>query len=226
MEYGTHAADHRAIAGLPRYVDGIVALDPNHPAVYEFIDTLLVVAKNGGPATPGDVRLVRAYFERGTRDRPFDAKLWLQYGQFLAFMAPSFLDDDQEKETYRRDGALAITRAVDLGAEAERSIAATTILSKTGETKAAIQQLQRAYALTDNPETRQQISLKLQRLRATTDSEDAVAKVEQDWRTNYPFLSRNAALLIGPTRDPLRCAGAVASRDVRCASDWSAAIRQ
>lgn len=224
VEFGTHAAEHRPIEGLSRYVDGITALDPSHPAVYEFLDTLLVVAKSGGAATPEDVRLVRGYFERGMRDRPYDAKLWLQYGQFLAFLAPSFLTDDAEKERSRRDGALAITRAVDLGADADRSLAATSILSKTGETKAAIAQLQRAYALTDNPDTRQQISLKLQKLQASTDAEDAVAKVERDWRANYPFLSRNAALLIGPTRDPARCAGPASSRDARCAADWTAAI--
>lgn len=224
VTYGTHASEHRAIEGLTRYVDGIVALDPGHPSVYEFLDTLLVVAKNGGTATPEDVRLVRSYFERGTRDRPYDAKLWLQCGQFLAFIAPSFLVDEREKETYRRDGALAITRAVDLGVDADRSLAATSILSKAGETKAAIRQLEHAYALSDNPETRKQISLKLQRLQATTDTEDAVAKVESDWRTNFPFLSRNAALLVGPSRDPLRCAGPVTSRDPRCARDWSSAV--
>lgn len=224
VEYGTHAQDHRSLDGLSRYVDGILALDPYHPTIYEFIDTLLVVAKTGGAATPDDVRRVREYFERGTRDRPNDAAIWLQYGQFLAFMAPSFLSDAAEKERYRRDGALAISRAVDLGADADRSLAASTILSKTGETKAAIRQLQRAYALTDNPETRRQISIKLQRLEATTDAEDAAATVDNDWRANYAFLSRNTTLLMGPTRDSLRCVGARSSRDRGCASDWSAAV--
>ena len=223
LEYGTHWEQHRALEGLPRYIDGILALDKDHPMVYEFVDTLLVLAKTDNKATQDDVRIVRAYFERGTRERPFDAKIWLQYGQFLAFLAPSFLTDADEKERYRHDGALAIIHAVDLGADADRSLAASSILSKTGETKAVIQQLQRAYALTDNPETRQQISLKLQRLEASTEAEDAVAKVDYDWRSHYPFLSRNAVLLIGPTRETPRCAGPASARDARCASDWSAA---
>ena len=212
------------MVGLPRYFDGILALDEDHPLAYEFLDTILVVAKTGSAATPDDVRTARAYFERGTRERPADSRLWLTYGQFLAFLAPSFLTDPDEKDRYKHDGALAIMHAVDLGADADRSLAASSILGKTGESKAVISQLQRAYALTDNPDTRQQISLKLQRLQASTDTEDAVAKVEYDWRTNYSFVSRNAALLMGPTRDTASCAGPASSREPRCAGDWSTAV--
>ena len=169
------------------------------------------------------MRLTRRYFERGTAEHPYDGDLWLTYGQFLAFLAPSFIADPAEQDRWRRDGAFAIVHAVDLGADAQRSLSASTILSRAGESKAAIKQLQRAYALSDDPDTRQQISLKLQRLEASTESEDIITKVEQEWHTQLPFLSRSAALLVGPTRDTAACAGPASNAIAACAGDWSAA---
>lgn len=221
VQHGIHSNEHRGFDGVERYIEGILAVDPLHPQVYQFVDTLLVSAKPGHVPVPDDARAVRAILERGTRERPYDPDVWLHYGQFLAFLAPSVLTDHDEKEAWRRDGAFAIARAVELGADADRSLAASTILSNAGEKKAAIEQLQRAFAITDNAETRRQIILKLHRLQATTDAEDAVSKVEYDWRTHFPFLSRGAALLVGPSRSPAACAGAASFDSPACASDWS-----
>ncbi len=223
VEHGIHASSHREFEGVPRYVDGILELDRDHPMIYRYLDTMLVMAKPGVVATEADVRLTRRYFERGTADHPYDSDLWLTYGQFLAFLAPTFIVDSAEQDRWRRDGAFAILHAVDLGANAERSLSASSILSRAGESKAAIKQLQRAYALSDEPDTRQQISLKLQRLQASSESEDVITKVEQDWQTYTPFLTRGAALLVGPFRAPAACAGPASNAVAACAGDWSTA---
>jgi hypothetical protein len=156
----------------------------------------------------------------------------MQYGQFIAFIAPTFLEDDAEKQKWRVDGAHAMSRAVDLGANADRAISAATILSKSGEREAAIKSLRRAYAVTDSPSERDDIAQKLAILEATAERDDAardVQFVESRWRKDFPFLSRGEFLLIGPPVDPLRCAGrggsggsGGASRN--CASDWSSRI--
>ena len=83
---------------------------------------------------------------------------------------------------------------------------------------------ERAYALTDNPETRNQILFKLRQLQARSVIDDVVRVVEHEWRSRYPFLSRSAALLVGPRRDPARCAGPHSHRDLECPEDWTAAI--
>jgi hypothetical protein len=224
LEYGLHAQEKRPFTDVTRYIDGILALEPDFEPLYRFVDTILVYS--GRVGTPEDARTARRYLERGTRERPYDPAIWLQYGQFIAFIAPTFLTDEAEIERWRVDGASAIGRAVELGSDAQRSLAATTILGKSGERKATIEHLQRAYALTDDAEMRFQIRAKLLRLQGSAEAEDAIAVVEREWRARYNFLSRGEALLVGPHRAVAKCAGP-ASYEVRgCPRDWSAAIAE
>jgi len=222
-EHGLHWQEKRPFPDVTRYIDGIVALEPDFSTLYLFVDTLLVFVPNGG--TDEDAHKARAYLERGIAERPYDPQTWLHYGQFIAFLAPSFLKDEKEIEQWRKDGALALAKAVELGADADRSLAATTILSQSGERKASIEHLQRAYAMTDDPETRRQIAFKLQRLQATRDAEVAVDMVEGQWHTRWSYLSRGTTLLIGPARPAAACAGPASFDDKTCPRDWGSFIR-
>ncbi|MFO0735777.1 MAG: hypothetical protein U0270_07855 [Labilithrix sp.] len=222
VEQGLHFQDKRRFEALPSYLDAIIELEPRFTPVYEYVDTLLLFQYL--PGGDREAHLARSYLERGTRERPYDHRVWLHYGQYLAFLAPSFLSDKAEAERWRTDGAIALARAVDLGADADRGLAASTILDKAGERKAAIAQLQRHYALTDDPDTRRQIRLKLERMNATVEAEGSINEVEQLWRGHYPFLSRGEVLLIGPRRDGTRCAGS-RGYDRECAADWNTATR-
>lgn len=222
VEHGQRWADKRGFPEITSYLDGIIALVPDHPLLYQFVDSLLLFTPTGG--TVDDARLARGYLERGTRERPYDPETWLHYGQFMAYLAPSFLKaTPKEADEWRREGALAILHAVELGAEADRSLAASSILARLGDRSANIKYLQRSYALSDDPETRRQIMFKLQRLEATPDAEGAVSRVEHEWRTRYPFLRRSAMLLIGPYRSATGCAGPDSYRLPNCPADWSAA---
>jgi len=222
LEYGLHWQEKRPFPDVTRYIDGILALEPDFPTLYRFVDTILVYNAEGG--TEKDARAARAYLERGTRERPYDPDVWLQYGQFVAFLAPSFLKDEREIERWRVDGAAAIARAVELGTDAQRSLAAATILDKSGERKATIAFLQRAYAMTDDPEMREQYLLRLRKLQATAEAEQSITTVERVWRTSYRFLSRGEALLVGPPRSPAECAGPASFERRTCPRDWSAAV--
>ncbi|MBX3214433.1 MAG: hypothetical protein KF850_20525 [Labilithrix sp.] len=223
VEHGLHWQEKRKFTALPSYLDAIVELEPDHPTFYEFVDTLIVFQPAG--VTADDARLARRYLERGTVERPYDPQVWLHYGQYIAFLAPSFLADTDEIERWRTEGAFALARAVELGADADRGLAAATILNKAGEREAAIRLQQRAFALTDDPETRRQIIFKLQKLGAGMESEATVSRVEHEWRTRYPFLSRGTALLIGPHRRPDACAGPHRDERNACPRDWTDATR-
>lgn len=225
VEYGIHAHEKRAFPDITRYVDGILALEPTFPTIYKYVDTMLIFAPDG-KAGPREARLARAYLERGTRERPYDADMWLSYGQYCAFLAPSFLEDENEIERWRVDGAKAITHAVELGSDAQKSLSATSILSKAGERKATIQHLQRAYAMTDDVDAREQILRKLRSLEATSEAADATSVVEREWQTRYGFLSRGTTLLVGPYRSAAKCAGPASYDRTGCAPDWTSAIAQ
>ncbi|MDB4942334.1 MAG: hypothetical protein JWP97_1868 [Labilithrix sp.] len=223
LEYGLHWQEKRPFPDATRYVDAILALEPGHPTLYEFVDTILVYPPPPG-ATEADARTARAYLERGTRERPYDAAMWLRYGQFVAFIGPSFLKDKAEGERWRVDGANGIARAVELGSDANRSLAATSILSTAGERKAAIASIERTYAMTDDPAVREEMLLRLSRLKATAGAEQALSVVEREWRTHYGFLTRGEALLLGPSRGVPACAGPASLARRECAADWTAKV--
>jgi hypothetical protein len=228
VEYGTHWAEHRDFKTIPQHVDAIVELEPTYQPMYRFVDTLLAYRPMQG--TEHDVRLARAYMERGTRERPGDSKLWTQYGQFLAFTAPSFLTSDAEKDAWRRDGAEAIGHAVELGGDADRALSAASMLTRAGATQAAIRYLEHAYAFTEHPsmtEVHERIGGRLASLKAAAsrDAADAAARaIDARWRAEMPAVERGLYLLLGPAVDPARCAGLRAFELPSCARDWDAVV--
>lgn len=232
VEYGTHWQEHRSFDDLPRYVDAILEVEPDYAPLFRYVDTMLVYRPPRG--YEADARLARGYLEKGLAVRPYDAKVWMQYGQFIAFIAPGFLTDDAEKERWRVDGARAMMRAVELGANPDRAISAATILNKHGDHEASIRSLRTAYALTDDPREREEIARKLASLQAVAERDLAARDmqfVESQWRRDLPFLSRGEYLLVGPKVDPVRCAGAGAHAPVardgapnECAADWGPRI--
>ncbi|MBV9949143.1 MAG: hypothetical protein JOZ69_20005 [Myxococcales bacterium] len=228
VEYGIHWSEHREFRDVPRYVDAILAIEPTYAPVYRYVDTMLAYRPLQG--TEDDVRRARGYLERGTRERPDDARVWMQYGQFIAFIAPSFLHDDAEREEWRKDGATAIGRAVELGADADGALTAASLLTRAGETRAAIRYLDRAYALTassGDPELHERIGrqLALFEAREQRDAADAVQRaVDERWQRELPGVSRQTYLLLGPAADPARCAGLRGARDPACARDWPTAL--
>jgi hypothetical protein len=227
VEYGIHWHEKREFHPDP-YMDAIVYLEPTYAPLYRFADTLLCY--HPLHATEKDARKARALLEQGTRERPWDYEVWQQYGQYSAFLGPGLLTSatDEEKDRWRRDGALAMSKAVDLGAPAEGALSAATILGRTGETKAAIESLRRSYAVHyDDPEMRAEILRKLDRYnaRAQNEREDReMAAIESIWRDDWPFLTRAETLLLGPFPDAFRCAGPASADSFDCTRDWDALL--
>ncbi len=227
VEYGMHWSEHRDFTNIADYVDGIIALEPNYRPLYRIVDTLLAYRPMQGTAT--DVKLARGYLERGTRERPDDSKVWMQYGQFLAFIAPSFLHDPAEIEAWRRTGAGAMAHAVELGESADRALSAASLLTQSGAKEQAIRYLARIYELTPaTSDAHEAIGRRLAALAASVqrDAADAaVAAIDARWRRELPSVSRDEYLLMGPRVDPVRCAGASQSADPQCARGWSDVLR-
>jgi tetratricopeptide (TPR) repeat protein len=221
VEYGTHWQEKRSF-DASNYLDAILAIEPTYAPVYKFADTLLVYRPPRG--YEADARKARAYLERGLKERPGDYEVWQEYGQYMAFMGPSFLESQADKDEWRKIGAQALMHAVELGADPERSVAAATILRKSGERDQAIKHLNRILHITEDPQTRQEIAAKLDQLGAQNEAEDAqraVRFIESRWHSDYSFLSIDAFMLIGPPVDVARCAGPASADDVGvCARDW------
>jgi tetratricopeptide (TPR) repeat protein len=229
VEYGIHWSEHREFRDVPQYADAILELEPTYAPLYKYIDTMLAYRPLRG--TEEDVRRARAYLERGTRERPQDASVWLQYGQFAAFIGPGFFSDETERQAWRKAGATAMGHAVELGADADRALSAANVLTRAGETEAAIRYLERAYAFTQDPSMREihdRIGRQLAAIedRARRDEADTTLRVIHDrWRADLPFVSRDQYLLLGPRIDVARCAGPAGTDAPACAHDWVNALK-
>jgi tetratricopeptide (TPR) repeat protein len=226
IEHGAHWGEHRPFGDLEHYLDAIVTLEPTFRPFYEYVDTLLCYRPMNGHEP--DAKRAREYLERGTRELPTDAEIWLHYGQFVAFMGPSYLSSPEEQQAWRKEGALAIERAVSLGADVDRAIAASSLLrNRMGEDEAAAKFLERAYALTDDEAQRAEIAARLELMhqgRAIDCRRKTVHAVEARWRLDYLFLDRGTFSLVGPTPSAVHCVGAAASLEPACARDWDRAL--
>jgi tetratricopeptide (TPR) repeat protein len=221
VEYGMHLVEKRPFPDTSHYLDALLELEPNYPQVFKYVETMLCYRQDGG--TVADAHQVRAYLERGIAARPDDYEVWLHYGQFMAFMAASYLKSREEIEQWRIVGASALARAAELSDDPTRSIEAANLLNTGGEREAAVRTLERAYSLTDDEPTREHIAQKLASLHAE-DVRDRAKEdggfIERVWRDEWPFLPRAAALLVGPGRNTLACVGGAAAHEPACSADW------
>jgi hypothetical protein len=225
VEYGSHWSEHRDFLAAPMYIDAILELEPTYAPIYRLVGTLLAYRPLQG--TDSDVRLARSYMDRGTVARPTDSRLWMEYGQFLAYIAPSFLTDETERTAWRKAGARAMGHAVELGADAERALTAADLLGHSGATREAIPYLERAYAFTEKPEmadVHNEIGQRLAALQlsAMRDAADTAARtIDAAWVRDMPFVERNWYELLGPVAPAARCAGLASSDSSVCARDWT-----
>ncbi|HEY8090432.1 MAG TPA: hypothetical protein VIF09_21370 [Polyangiaceae bacterium] len=226
VEYGTHWAEHREYLEVPQYADAMLELEPGYRPIYKYIDTMLAYRPLQG--TEADVRTARAFLERGTRERPDDGDLWMNYGSFIAFIAPSFLKDQAEIDRWRADGAAAMGHAIELGADADRALTVASILSRGGTNQAAINYLERAYAFTEHPSmtaVHEAIGKRLVQLQAQgslVEADEIGQRINARWQQELPFVSRDEYILLGPVVDVARCAGVASASDEACSRDWTA----
>lgn len=226
IEYGRHWQERRVLehADLRRFLDGILELDRDFLPIYKYADTLLVYRPPKGERE--DAIAAREYLERGTREHPKDPAIWLHYGEFVSYLGPSWLDES-ERDAWYRDGALAVVHAVELGAKADRTLAAASLLNRAGEREAARTALERAYAVAEDQETREDIRRQLERIQTSATADERERRrllLERRRVRTFPSLSTTSFLLLGPTKSPLACLGPGSSARPECPSSWSDAF--
>lgn len=228
VEYGRHWSEKRELGhdDTVRFLDGLLALDPDFPPLYRYVDTLLVYRPLKGDRA--DAIAARRYLEEGTRLHPRDPNVWLHYGEFVSFLGFGWVEES-EREEWRRTGALAMVHAVELGAKEDRTLAAVSLLNEAGEHEAARRALERAYAVADDEETRASLRVQLDRLDASAHADERDRKllfVERRRSKTMPFVSPAQFLLLGPPKKPLACIGPGSSARTDCPPDWTAALEK
>lgn len=225
VEHGLHFQEKRRFEFVGQYLETINELDPKFRSPYMFADTLLTLQPGGAPWS--HYVMARRILERGMRERPFDTELWLQAGQFLAYLAGGQTEDPEVRREWSLAGARALARACEIvGRDANipyHCITAAHILSRRGQNEAMLRWLERVIAVNDDENLRR---LALGYLKAKIGEReqrraaDRLARFERAWREDLGFVSKNTILVLGPAFDPRQCAGIAASRRTECAASW------
>jgi hypothetical protein len=224
-----HTFQKRRFENLTRLIDTINALDPDFREPYLMADALITFQ---GADTPHDeVVKAREILERGARNRPNDGEMWLVLGEFTAFIAPSYLKDQAEKDEWRRMGAEMLAHAGELSGDDSRigwqAMSGAGILQRGGQRDAAVRFLQRMMAVTgdDDQALKARIQRQLDKLLGEEKADEYKRRMGEFsalWRADLPFAAKTTILVLGPPPDPAYCAGGEPRDDVRCATSWRA----
>jgi tetratricopeptide (TPR) repeat protein len=227
VSYGLHFQEHRRFEFVGDYIDTATTLDPTFRDPYSFADTLLVMS----PEKPrlSDYERAKELLLRGLKNRPYDTELWLTTGEFLSYLAPPYLEDQNMKSAWRLEGGRILARACELANKNENvpynCIQAAGLLEEAGEREAAIESMRRLIAVSDDPEI-QKIALAYLAKRKD-ERERAMAERRRDqfraaWKEDLPFVKRDLILVLGPRFDTARCAGTLGNGREGCATSWRA----
>ena len=226
---GLRMGDRRPFPEIGQYLHAINHLDPRFREPYRLADSLMSFQIND-PDRGASVREARRVLERGLTEFPYDSELWLNYGQFLAYIGPGSLPvDAEERAEMQQAGARALIRAGEFaGDEATvfKSMSAAAILHRKGEVDAAIRFLERLHAVADDEAVREDVGHRLRALRQGRQaSRDFELSREFDslWQKDLPFVPRSWLSVLGPPVETWRCAGRRSERnDMPCTRDWPA----
>ena len=226
VSYGLHFQEKRLFETVGQYLDTINELDPKFGTPYLFADTLLVLQ----PEVPPLEHYVKAreILLRGTRERPFDALLWMSAGQYLAYLAPPHLPNEQEKRAWQQEGARLLTRACELQSDDEnipyQCIVAAGMLNDSGMHLANIEFLERFLAVNDDPEMRARAENYLRKALKAQGQEMIELhsrRFRDAWKADLGFATQDLALVVGPGFDPAACVRAAGDREREaCATTW------
>ncbi len=226
VSQGLHTFERRRFENLSRLYDVINELDPTWRTPYLYVDTLNTFQTKKPPLA--EVYKTREILERGAKNLPYDAEIWLNLGQFISFVAPAgHLDDKEVAERWRREGVPALIRAAELGADNSaiswQAMGVVNILREDNKNDALVRFLQRVLAVTDDEALKKSAEKKLRVLLSEQEYLEKRKRHREFWkvvRKNYPFVSLTAALAMGYPTDPAFCAGPGRSEQPSCALNW------
>lgn len=159
--FADHAFGDGELDHLARYLDGILALDPNFKAIYRFGAAMLM--SRGGRQTNEDVFRAIHLLERAQRRYPDDYRFPFHLGAYyISELRPA---TPQQRARWRRIGADWVQRAALIGTDlAWLPNLAAKVYTEQGERELALHQLRELYVVTQDPATKRQIASKLRQL--------------------------------------------------------------
>jgi hypothetical protein len=222
---GIHLSEKRLFEFAGHYIETINTLDPKFRDPYRYADAVMTLQ---AVKVPEDTyRHARDIILRGARELPFDQDLHLSGGQYLAYLAPSWLSNPAEAEEFRQQGARLLARACELAGSNENvpyhCVTAALLYSEAGNHAASKAFLERLLMVVDDPAIRQLAEAKLDQLRGGAELSEAQKRYRQLvelWRADLPFVTRGAINALGPRFEPAACAGLFRAGEEACETSF------
>ncbi|MEZ4376360.1 MAG: hypothetical protein R3B07_36480 [Polyangiaceae bacterium] len=237
VSYGLHIQERRGFDFIGEYLDTISTLDPKFADPYRYADTFLILQAK--KATRADYVKAREILERGMKELPNDTFLWITAGQYIAYIAPPHLGDDELFKQWRLDGARVLAHACELVGTNEnlpyQCITAATLFSGAGEEEATEKFLERVLAVSDDPEI-QKMALAYMQAKLSEGARNRVQRrldrLREARDETLPAVGKDRFLVIGPPLDAAKASGHCDGRTpdeaaspsdpvVDCTSDWT-----
>jgi tetratricopeptide (TPR) repeat protein len=224
--HGLNFQQKRRLEFASEYLETVAALDPTFRETYYYGDTL--IAMQPTPPTREDYWRARKLLEKGLANRPGDTELWLSAGQFMAYVAAPWLEDEKEKAEWKLAGARVLARACELVSSNQNipfhCITAASLFTRAGEREATIQFLERVLSVSDDDEIRAIATRWLQAALGEQERERLALRanrLREAWRQDLPFVNLTQELVLGPPTAADQCAGLAQSASA-CATTWRA----
>jgi len=197
--FGEELQQRGQVHNLYNYTDAMLALDPHFKKVYQWVSSTSLYRT--GDIDADDARRAIGYLEQGVRLFPDDGELAWALGATYLYELPPLLPVEERAEPRRR-GLEHVQVATRLGAGPPWLVLSTaTELGRLGQNEQQIAHLQEVYDQVSDPAVKEQIEIRLTRLRDATFAE-ALRKTYEELdaarAVHFPYLDRELFLLVGP----------------------------
>ena len=186
---------------LDRYLRTAIALDPNFRRVYAWAG--IAHTASGVNVTNAAVRQSNEFLELGLRRFPDDWELNFMLG--VNYIHELKTTDERQRLAWRLKGAEHIRRAALTGSgPAWLPVLVATILTKGGETQAAIRHLEEILLTTEDEAVRTHVTNKLRQLQraALPDIERHRAEFMRRWHAELRYAPADLYVIVGdPPKD-------------------------
>ena len=197
--FGEELQHRGGVDNLYNYTDAMLALDPHFKKVYLWVSSAALYRT--GEIDADDAKRAISYLERGVRLFPDDGELAWALGATSLDELPTRLPMEERADARRRglEHAQAATR---LGAGPPWLVLSTaTELGRMGKREQEMMHLQEVYDQVSDPLIKEQVELRLSRLRDASFAEAlrrTYERIDAEHRAHFPYIDRELFLLVGP----------------------------
>jgi hypothetical protein len=187
---------------MEHYLAAVVTLDPHFRRAYTWGGIALIY--NGRSATNGMVQASNALLERGLQAFPDDWELNFMLG--ANYLHELKTADPKQKRAWKLRGAEHMRRAALSGkGPPYLPVLVATVLSRDGDTDAAVRHLEEILLTTEDEAVRTQVRNKLKHLQARSlgAMERAREAFKQRWQRELPYVHADMFVILGDRPQPV-----------------------